>query len=80
VSGRVFEIYPATTKYPSTAATRIGFGVDSVDEITRLLSELGAEVLTPPCDSEWGRRTVVKDFDGHVVELTEQDRPNHNAR
>ena len=29
----------------------------------------GAEVVTPPSDSEWGRRAVVKDLDGHIVEL-----------
>jgi hypothetical protein len=30
---------------------------------------VGAEVVSPVADSEWGRRAVVKDFDGHVVEL-----------
>jgi predicted enzyme related to lactoylglutathione lyase len=73
VSGMVFEIYPATAKYPSSAGTRIGFRIESVDQVIRLLSEIGAEVLSPPADSEWGRRSVVKDFDGHVVELTQHD-------
>ena len=69
MGGVVFEIYPASAKYPSTAATRIGFRVLLVDEIVVRLVAVGAEVLTPASDSEWGRRAVVKDFDGHVVEI-----------
>ncbi len=68
-SGVVFELYPATPKLPSTTSTRVGFRVDSVDEVVPLLSSLGAEVISHPTDSEWGRRAVVKDLDGHVVEL-----------
>jgi catechol 2,3-dioxygenase-like lactoylglutathione lyase family enzyme len=67
--GLVFEIYPLTSKSQPTVGTRIGFRVDSVDEIVPLLSEIGAEIVSPPADSEWGRRAVVKDLDGHVVEL-----------
>ena len=69
VSGVVFEIYPTTPKSSSTAGTRVGFRVDSVDEVVTLLSRIGAEVLSHPADSEWGRRAVVKDLDGHIVEL-----------
>lgn len=69
VSGIVFEIYPLTATSPPTTGTRIGFRIDSVDEVVPMLVELGAVVLTHPTDSEWGRRAVVKDLDGHVVEL-----------
>jgi predicted enzyme related to lactoylglutathione lyase len=69
VNGLVFEIYPMTPKSSPTTGTRIGFSVDSVDEIVKILSGIGAEVLTPPTDSEWGRRAVLKDFGGHIVEL-----------
>lgn len=69
VSGLVFEIYPSTSKSQPTVGTRIGFSVDSVDQIVSLLSQIGAEIVSPPADSEWGRRAVVKDLDGHVVEL-----------
>ncbi|WP_395751756.1 VOC family protein [Prosthecobacter sp.] len=68
-AGMVFEIYPLTPKSHSTTGTRIGFRVDSVDQILPLLVQVGAEILTQPTDSEWGRRAVVKDLDGHVVEL-----------
>jgi lactoylglutathione lyase len=69
VDGLVFEIYPLTGKSSPTTGTRIGFSVDSVDGVVPLLSEIGVKVVTPPTDSEWGRRAVVMDFDGHVVEL-----------
>lgn len=70
--GLVFEIYPLTTKSSPTAGTRIGFRVDSVDGVVSLLVAIGATIVTPASDSEWGRRAVVKDFDGHVIELTVQ--------
>jgi lactoylglutathione lyase len=69
VNGFVFEIYPQTAKSAPTTGARIGFRVDSVDEVVKALSEIGAAVVTAPADSEWGRRAVVKDFDGHTVEL-----------
>jgi lactoylglutathione lyase len=69
VSGMVFEIYPLTLKSQPTTGTRIGFRVDSVDEIVPMLAQIGAVIITPPTNSEWGRRAVVKDLDGHVVEL-----------
>jgi predicted enzyme related to lactoylglutathione lyase len=69
INGMVFEIYSATEKSRPTLGTRIGFIVDSVNQLIPLLEEIGAEILTPPTDSEWGRRAVVKDLDGHVVEL-----------
>ena len=69
VSGLVFEIYPATSNLASTTSTRIGFNVDSVDSLIPLLLQAGAQIVSPPTDSEWGRRAVVKDLDGHTVEL-----------
>jgi lactoylglutathione lyase len=69
ISGLVFEIYPQTPKSLPTVGTRIGFRVDSVDETVAVLSRLGAAVITAPADSEWGRRAVVQDSDGHIVEL-----------
>jgi lactoylglutathione lyase len=69
VNGLVFEIYPLGAKSSLTTGTRIGFSIDDVDGVVRLLVEAGAQVVTAPADSEWGRRAVVKDLDGHVVEL-----------
>jgi len=51
----VFEIYPLTAKSSPTTGARIGFSVDSVDQLVGLLAGIGALVVTPPADSEWGR-------------------------
>lgn len=68
VNGFVFEIYPLGN-YSPTTGTRIGFSVDEVDSILTMLGAMGAELISSPADSEWGRRAVVKDLDGHIVEL-----------
>ena len=71
IDGIVFEIYPAGAN-ESTASTRLGFTVpvlkDALDELRRL----NATVLTEPADTPYGRRAVVKDFEGHKVELYEK--------
>jgi catechol 2,3-dioxygenase-like lactoylglutathione lyase family enzyme len=72
VDGRVFEIYPLRTGAEPTTAVRFGFAVDDVDGLLPLLIQVGATVVAAPTDSEWGRRAVVKDLDGHVVELVNQ--------
>ncbi|MCW1926252.1 VOC family protein [Luteolibacter arcticus] len=67
--GAVFEIYPANAKAGSTTSVRIGFSVDAVDACLDPLVEAGGTIIQPPADSEWGRRAVVADPDGHRVEL-----------
>lgn len=66
--GSVLEIYPES-EARSTLGLRIGLRVPSVDEAVAALSDYPNAVLTIPCESEWGRRAVVADPDGHVVEL-----------
>ena len=68
-SGFVFEIYPQRNDSAVTTNTRLGFNVESVDRSLALLAELNVEVVSPAKDSEWGRRAVVRDLDGHTVEL-----------
>ena len=68
-SGFVFEIYPQRNDSAVTTNTRLGFSVESVDRSLELLAELNVEVVSPAKDSEWGRRAVVRDLDGHTVEL-----------
>ena len=74
----VFEIYPSRDENDVTINTRIGFNVDSVDDIVNMLLEIGVEIVSKPKDSEWGRRAVVRDFDGHAVELLTP--PNRQKR
>jgi lactoylglutathione lyase len=69
--GAVFELYPLTPDGPSTAGTRIGFKVPSVDAAIAALSDYANAVVSRPKNSEWGRRAVVLDPDGHKVELLE---------
>ncbi len=70
-AGFVFEIYPHKNDNDDTRGTRIGFRVNDVDKVVSLLSNSEATIVTDPTDTEWGRRAVVKDFDGHTVELVE---------
>lgn len=66
--GFVFEIYPAKAD-KSTTATRFGFRVTDIDGLVASIKGIGAEIVSEPSDSEWGRRAVVRDFDGHTIEL-----------
>jgi lactoylglutathione lyase len=65
-----FEIYPCTLEASTTTATRLGFQVDSVDDIVQELEKSGAPIISSPKDSPWGRRAIVVDPDGHKIELT----------
>jgi predicted enzyme related to lactoylglutathione lyase len=71
VNGVVFELYSATAEQGISTTARIGFAVDNVDEVTaRLAAFAGAKVVKSPGNSEWGRRAVVADPDGHRIELS----------
>ena len=69
--GGVFEIYTQTADSPSTLGTRIGFAVPSVDTVINALADYPQAIVSAPKDSEWGRRAVIADPDGHRVELIE---------
>ncbi len=72
LNGLIFEIYPLASLSSPTAGLRLGFRVDSVDDMVNMLAGLGAIIVTRPTDTDWGRRAVIKDFDGHFVELVTQ--------
>jgi lactoylglutathione lyase len=69
MGGAVFELYPLTADGPASTGARVGFKVGSVEAVLAALMEFPGVILTPAQDSEWGRRAVVKDPDGHRVEL-----------
>ncbi len=69
--GGVFELYPLSSDGKSTLGTRIGFRIPSVDAALAAVSGYPNAVISPAKDSEWGRRAVVADPDGHRVELLE---------
>lgn len=70
--GFVFELYVATDEQPVSSSTRVGFAVNDVDAVLSRLVD--ARVVVPPKGSEWGRRAVVADPDGHRVELVAASR------
>lgn len=72
LGGGVFELYPLSPDVPSTLGTRIGFSVPSLDAAITALSEYPRAILSPPKDSEWGRRAIIADPDGHRIELLQQ--------
>ncbi|MDX1961504.1 MAG: VOC family protein [Pirellulales bacterium] len=67
--GEVFELYPVASDGKSTTGIRIGFRVPSLDAALAALSDNPAAIVTQASDSEWGRRAVVADPDGHRIEL-----------
>ena len=69
IDGLVFEIYPKREGQSDTSAARSGFSVDSIDELVPLALAAGGKCISSPRDSPWGRRAVVRDIDGHSVEL-----------
>lgn len=71
LGGAVFELYPQTAEGAVSTGARVGFKVASVDAVLAVLAEYPGAVVTPAQDSEWGRRAVVKDPDGHRVELVQ---------
>lgn len=74
VGGAVFEIYPMRSPDEGTTSTRLGFTVESLESTINRLRQAQATILSEPRDSEFGRRAVVKDFEGHKVELYESSR------
>lgn len=69
--GAVFEIYPLGKNDGATASVRLGFEVEDLTTVISRLEEKGAAIVSAPAVSPWGFRAVVKDWDGHKVELTE---------
>ena len=69
--GFVFELYLATAEQPVASSTRLGFAVSAVDDLVAKLAAVETPILTSPRDSEWGRRAVVVDPDGHRVEFVQ---------
>jgi lactoylglutathione lyase len=71
LNGIVFEIYPREAIHGLIGPARLGFRVSSVDETVVKLRKLGAEVVSGPANSRWGRRAAVNDPDGHRIEISE---------
>ncbi len=69
--GSIFEIYPLANDGLTTFGTRLGFSVPSIDLVIAALTNHPNAIKSPSKDSEWGRRAVIVDPDGHKIELLE---------
>ena len=67
----VFEIYPLATGQSPTAGARIGFSVSSLDETIKQF-DAGCDSMSQPKITRWGRTVVLRDPEGHKVELVER--------
>jgi len=69
-TNHTFEIYPLADNATPTTETRIGFEVGQIDDVFQRLIQAGGKPVSTPKPSQWGRRAVICDPDGHRVELT----------
>ena len=68
----VFELYELLEGCEASTGTRVGFCVPSVNETVARIRQLSPDsILSEPKSSEWGKRAVITDPEGHRVELTE---------
>lgn len=75
--GSVFEIYPLKSLTESTQNTRLGFVVDSIDNVIAAIADNTLIVVPPTTNSDVnrpgsGRYAVLIDPEGHKVELVER--------
>jgi len=74
LNGSIFELYPLSKDGLSTSGTRIGFNVPSIDSLISSLRDYYPEaIISHPKDSPWGRRAVIKDPEGHSIELLQYE-------
>ena len=64
----VLEIYPLPGGGTVDVTTRVGFGINDVEDVVESVRQL-TEVVSEPKQTQWGLRAVVRDPDGRAVEL-----------
>jgi lactoylglutathione lyase len=67
----VFELYPQAADAPTTLGTLLGFRVLSLEATLAALADYPNAIISPPKASEWGRRAIIADPDGHRIRLLE---------
>jgi catechol 2,3-dioxygenase-like lactoylglutathione lyase family enzyme len=74
MGGLVLEIYPGKeAPHPdanAAGATMLGLRVADVERVYATVTAAGAKSRRAPAETAFGRRAVVEDPDGRVVELT----------
>ena len=71
LGGVVMELYPRRSEAEATTQTRIGLVVEKLDDVLAVCQASGGQLIAAAKDSPWGRRAIVKDPDGHTIELVE---------
>jgi hypothetical protein len=73
IGGVLLELYPLADESDAMdPTTRLGFGVQGLDDLVLALGWTGAPVVSHPRETKWGKRAIVRDPDGRVVELYEE--------
>jgi predicted enzyme related to lactoylglutathione lyase len=72
IGDSTFEIYPKQSEKDTTTSVRLGFAVPCVAEAIERLRAQSAQVISEPHESPWGRRAVIRDTEGHKVEIHER--------
>lgn len=75
IGDSVLEIYPRRPSEPSTAALRLGLNIPSMDRALNRLRDEAGDIVAAPRMTRWGMRAVVKDPEGHCLELIEKPVP-----
>jgi len=70
LNGVVFEIYPQKNRLEQDRGVRLGFRVESVDRVLESLAKFALETVVAPHDAAYGRRAVVRDPDGYILEIS----------
>ncbi len=65
----VLELYPLLPDAPTSSGARIGFTVKDVASAFDAALAAGATIVLSPSPSPFGLRAVVRDLDGHAIEL-----------
>jgi lactoylglutathione lyase len=67
----VFEIYPLRSTESSTGGVRLGFSVKCLETTIQTALAEGATLVSERVQSNQEKRAVIKDPDGHKLELVE---------
>ena len=71
LNGLIFEIYPTLADLSNlTQNIRLGFYVENLSQLFTNITDI-EKIISPPQNTPFGFRAVIKNHDGHVIELTE---------
>jgi lactoylglutathione lyase len=70
----LIEIYPLGPDDADTTTVHLGFAVGSLEQTLAAAMVGGATMVSGPELTQWGRRAVFRDPEGHAVGLLETDK------